>query len=94
MIATRTPRILAAALALSCATAYAEARLPPPPAQLDVSATLSAYDANGDGKLSRSEAGHWTLLHTAFKRLDRNRDGKLDRRELERAGVTPNPSSA
>jgi hypothetical protein len=34
-------------------------------------------DRNGDGKLSRKEAGVWPWLKTAFHHLDANRDGAI-----------------
>lgn len=46
-----------------------------------INATLRQFDKNGDGAISTAEAEGG--LKTNFDRLDRNQDGKLDRRELE-----------
>jgi hypothetical protein len=55
-------------------------RTPKPPPSL--AERFAMIDANGDGKVERSE---WTGDPERFKRLDANRDGVLDRAEIERA---------
>jgi len=41
--------------------------------------TITRYDTDGDGKLSKDEAPFWTR---AFTRADANKDGLVDKREL------------
>jgi len=43
-----------------------------------------ALDLDGDGKISIAEAAGNAPLVTRFDRADRNRDGKLDRKEYDR----------
>lgn len=57
------------------------------PVALNISATLGQFDRDRDGLISRDEAKWMTPLHRGFSRLDANRDGSLDRRELANAIV-------
>lgn len=57
------------------------------PVALNISATLGQFDRDRDGLISRDEAKWMTPLHRGFSRLDANRDGSLDRRELANAMV-------
>lgn len=43
---------------------------------------IGALDADGDGRISRAEAGKFPRLGESFDRIDRNRDGYLVRSEL------------
>jgi len=43
---------------------------------------IGALDADGDGRISRAEAGKFPRLGESFDRADRNRDGYLVRSEL------------
>jgi hypothetical protein len=45
-------------------------------------ATFSSFDSNGDGYVSREEAGESAELTRRFNALDRNRDGRLSLGEV------------
>ncbi|MDZ7749867.1 MAG: EF-hand domain-containing protein [Halofilum sp. (in: g-proteobacteria)] len=46
---------------------------------------FDAYDADGDGRVSRDEAGRMSAgLHTHFAKFDRDADGTLSRAEFRR----------
>lgn len=50
-------------------------------------AMFRAIDANGDGTISQAEAGLNTQLMTAFAKLDRNANGRIERQEFTRVHV-------
>jgi hypothetical protein len=54
------------------------------PAPRDHGAEFAALDRNGDGSISRAEAGGDKYMALAFASLDGDRDGKLDRDEAMR----------
>jgi Ca2+-binding EF-hand superfamily protein len=53
-----------------------------------------ALDANADGQVSMAEAGVNTQLLNAFQRLDRDRDGTIDRPEFARVHVNDGSQAA
>lgn len=55
--------------------------------------SLRSLDLNGDGRLSLAEAAGYSEIVTRFDRADRNRDGKLTRRELDRLAKLPPPKA-
>ena len=55
------------------------------PGALVVEYKMELLDKDNDGLVSRAEAGGVPTLIKVFDQFDRNRDGKLDRVELEAA---------
>ena len=55
------------------------------PGALVVEYKMELLDKDNDGFVSRAEAGGVPTLIKVFDQFDRNRDGKLDREELEAA---------
>ena len=47
---------------------------------------FKALDIDGDGAISKAEAAGNADLVTGFDRADRNRDGKLSRKEYDSIG--------
>ena len=76
-------------------------RQPPPPLEYTADAevlpektgSLRSLDLNGDGRLSLAEAAGYSEIVTRFDRADRNRDGKLTRREFDRLAKLPPPKA-
>ena len=52
--------------------------------QADNREEFGALDLTGDGKVSLAEAAGYEDVVVRFDKADRNRDGKLTRREFER----------
>ncbi len=48
----------------------------------DYQVTITALDKNGDGVLTRGEVPATHALSSEFKRVDRNRDGRITEAEL------------
>jgi hypothetical protein len=67
------------ALALLIPTSAMAEALPPP----DYTAEFRGMDVDGDGHVSLSEAAGNGDVVTKFDRADRDRDGKLSRREFD-----------
>jgi len=63
-------------------TAESEATEPDP-------SSLRSLDLDGDARLSLAEAAGYPEIVTRFDRADRNRDGKLTRREFDRLAKLP-----
>ena len=53
------------------------------PAQEDLQAEFAAFDTNGDGGISASEARADKYLARSFRVLDANRDGRLQFEEVK-----------
>lgn len=49
----------------------------------DVDAAFDRADTNKDGKLDRTEAGHFPAVGQRFDQLDTNKDGYVSRQELK-----------
>lgn len=49
-------------------------------------AATGNFDLNGDGRVSRGEMMNGRRLQGQYRRMDRNRDGVLDSREMNAAG--------
>ena len=49
----------------------------------DIDAAFDRADANGDGKLDRTEAGHFPAVGQRFDQIDTNKDGYISRQELK-----------
>ena len=49
-------------------------------------AATGNFDLNGDGRVSRSENFTGRILRSKYRRMDRNRDGKLSALEMHRGG--------
>ena len=80
-------------LAISAATALAQTQAPTADAgareRLALEAAFNRADANGDGKLSRDEAGHLPAIALKFDDLDTNKDGFLSMEEFSAVLNTP-----
>jgi Ca2+-binding EF-hand superfamily protein len=61
------------------------------PERLDAFRTL---DANGDGWLSKTEAGKRAEVAASFEKADGNRDGRLSFAEFEKIALSGAPSRA
>jgi hypothetical protein len=51
----------------------------------DATAQMKDLDANGDGALSKAEAGKMQGMNEGFEAADKNKDGKLDAGEFTTA---------
>ncbi len=84
---------VAGLLAVSAATAFAQTQAPTADAgareRLALEAAFNRADANGDGKLSRDEAGHLPAIALKFDDLDTNKDGFLSMEEFNAVLNTP-----
>ena len=84
---------MAGLLVISAVTAFAQSQAPPadPGARerLALEAAFNRADANGDGKLSRDEAGHLPAIALKFDDLDTNKDGFLSMEEFSAVLNTP-----
>jgi EF hand len=49
----------------------------------DVDAAFNRADTNKDGKLDRTEAGHFPAVGQRFDQIDTNKDGYISRQELK-----------
>lgn len=82
--------LLAGASVAACAQTQAPAASEPGArARLAVEAAFSRADVNGDGKLSRDEAGHLPAIALKFDDLDTNKDGFLSMEEFSAVLNTP-----
>ena len=79
----RWPVSLLLLLSTGCCSSTPDGPEPPPfdPASAGRQA-IAEYDTNGDGKLSQEEAAASPALTKAYKRIDMNSDGSLDRDEI------------
>ena len=76
----KTLLMLAVLTALSAGTAFAATA----PASDSQQAPRAKLDANGDGRIDRSEAAQHPRLAGKFDELDKNKDGKLAKEEMPR----------
>jgi Ca2+-binding EF-hand superfamily protein len=81
--------VLAGASVAACAQTQAPASESSARARLAVEAAFNRADANGDGKLSREEAGHLPAIALKFDDLDTNKDGFLSMEEFSAVLNTP-----
>ncbi len=84
---------IAGLLVISAATTFAQSQAPTADAgareRLALEAAFNRADANGDGKLSREEAGHLPAIALRFDDLDTNKDGFLSMEEFNAILSTP-----
>ena len=85
--------LVAALLAGASVTACAQPAMPAGESgareRLAVESAFSRADINGDGKLSRDEAGHLPAIALKFDDLDTNKDGFLSMEEFSAILNTP-----
>ena len=83
--------VLAGVLAASALTAFAQTQAQTAGARerLALEAAFNRADTNGDGKLSRDEAGHLPSIALRFDDLDTNKDGFLSMEEFSAVLSTP-----
>jgi hypothetical protein len=81
--------VLAGASVAACAQTQAPASESTARARLAVEAAFNRADVNGDGKLSRDEAGHLPAIALKFDDLDTNKDGFLSMEEFSAVLNTP-----
>jgi len=55
----------------------------------DKDAVFKSLDINGDGSVSKAEAAGHAPVTLAFDKADRNRDGKLSKKEYDDIGKAP-----
>jgi len=78
---TRKALITIAAAVLPLAAAHAQKPAEPPGTSPD--AVFKSLDADSDGRISKTEAQANTRVQSEFSRLDLNRDGFIDKKELD-----------
>jgi hypothetical protein len=71
--------------------AAANAQKPPEPPGTSPEATFKSLDKDGDGRVSKTEAEANTRVQSEFARLDANRDGFIDRQEVDEANNPRTP---
>ena len=81
--------LLAGASVAAFAQSQPAASEPSARARLAVEAAFSRADSNGDGKLSRDEAGLLPAIALKFDDLDTNKDGFLSMEEFSAVLNTP-----
>ena len=81
--------LLAGASVAALAQTPAAASQPSARARLALEAAFNRADTNGDGKLSREEAGHLPAIALRFDDLDTNKDGFLSMEEFSAILNTP-----
>ena len=74
--------LLAGASVAACAQTQAPVSESSARARLAVEAAFNRADTNGDGRLSREEAGHLPAIALKFDDLDTNKDGFLSMEEF------------
>jgi EF hand len=69
----------------------ANAQKPPEPPGSTPEATFKSLDKDSDGRISKAEAEGNTRVQSEFSRLDVNRDGFIDRNEVDQANNARTP---
>jgi len=63
--------------------AAAHAQKPPEPPGTSPDAVFKSLDTDSDGRISKTEAQANNRMQSEFSRLDLNRDGFIDKKELD-----------